>query len=285
MSTKPQKSMTDQIMDWFECNPAAKMRSGPLAKALKADATKTAEALGRLVGNGQLDRLRVIVPANERGRAAAEQWEYWLPIGGKAIAPPPAYVPPKSFRRETTAAPTEPALPQQNEFEATINRLYTTAAEREKKIAELENTVARDNELIKTLEAGHDKILAGCDEIKVDMAQKLADSDARIVELEAALAESRAEADHWAKKLADSDARVVELETALAAANSWGYGDLAGYVVATPNKPLRRAKLEKNALQLALSAARANGTAEVYAIFPAGKAVRGAEWRPKSWSR
>lgn len=239
MSTKPQKSMTDQIMDWFECNPAAKMRSGPLAKALKADATKTAEALGRLVGNGQLDRVRVTVPANERGRAAAEQWEYWLPLGGKVVAPPPPYKPAKAFRRDMPALTVKPA-------------------------------------------AGH----------AVEAPAHASDDELRRIKAELetahqALAESRAETDlvkvDMSQKLADSEARVVELETALAAANSWGYEDLAGYVVATPNKPLRRAKLEKNALQLALSAARANGIAEVYAIFPVGKAVRGAEWRPTSW--
>lgn len=249
--SKTTKPMTEQILDWFEHNPGAKMRSGPLAKALKADATKTAEALGRLTNGGQLDRVRVMVPANERGRAAAEQWEYWLPLGGKVVPAPKPYQPPKAFRRDTPAVTTTPAEP-----------LATVAAQISATEAHAPAPASVPDDELRRIKA----------------------------ELETArqeLADSRAETDlvkvDMAQKLADSDARIVELEAALAAANSWSYGELAGYVVATPNKPLRRAKLEKTALQHAMSAARANGVAEVYAIFPAGKAVRGAQWRPTSW--
>jgi len=241
--SKTPKPMTEQILDWFECNPGAKMRSGPLAKALKADATKTAEALGRLTQGGQLDRVRVTVPANERGRAAAEQWEYWLPLVGKVVPAPKPYQPPKAYRRDISAVAvsTEVIQPALVKVEAAETSPQDELASLRRELADMVNALT--------------KAQAETDQVKVDMAQKLA----------------------------DSEARVVELEAALAAEKSWGYGDLVGYVVATPNKPLRRAKLEKTALQLAMSAARANGIAEVYAIYPAGKAVRGAEWRPTSW--
>lgn len=245
--SKTQKPMTEQILDWFEHNLGAKMRSGPLAKALKADATRTADALNRLASAGQLDRVRVTVPANERGRAAAEQWEYWLPLGGKVVPAPKPYQPPKAFRRDMPAltVSTEAIKPATAEIKAD----EPPAADNEA----LERALLQYAEALKQARSETDLV-------KVDMAQKLADSEARIVELEAALAEA-------------NNRKTATLE-AIAP---------AGYVVATPNKPLRRAKLEKTAQQHAMSAARANGVAEVYAIFPAGKAVRGAEWRPTSW--
>lgn len=253
--SKTQKPMTEQILDWFEHNPGAKMRSGPLAKALKADATKTAEALGRLTDRGQLDRVRVTVPANERGRAAAAQWEYWLPLGGKVVPAPKPYQPPKAFRRDMPALTVKPGDDQPATVDTPATEAQASPATAPAPAPAPEDELRRIKAELETARQELADSRAETDLVKVDMAQKLA----------------------------DSEARVVELEAALAAANSWGYGELAGYVVATPNKPLRRAKLEKTAQQHAMSAARANGVAEVYAIFPAGKAVRGAEWRPTSW--
>lgn len=53
------------------------------------------------------------------------------------------------------------------------------------------------------------------------------------------------------------------------------------FVVKTPSKPPRFTKKHSNAHAAAMSAARQNGFAEVFALVPVGKAVRGAEWRPK----
>lgn len=53
------------------------------------------------------------------------------------------------------------------------------------------------------------------------------------------------------------------------------------FVVRTPNRPPRFTTKHKNAHAVAMSAARRHGFAEVFALVPVGKAVRGAEWRPK----
>lgn len=53
----------------------------------------------------------------------------------------------------------------------------------------------------------------------------------------------------------------------------------AGYIVARPKKPLRRINKEEVAESIALGAVRAGGSAEVFALVPHGKAVRGAEFR------
>lgn len=55
----------------------------------------------------------------------------------------------------------------------------------------------------------------------------------------------------------------------------------AQFVVRTPNRPPRFTKLHKNAHSVAMSSARQHGFAEVFALIPVGKAIRGAEWRPK----
>jgi len=53
----------------------------------------------------------------------------------------------------------------------------------------------------------------------------------------------------------------------------------AGYIVARPKKALRRFNKEEVAESIALGAVRAGGSAEVFALVPHGKAVRGAEFR------
>lgn len=53
----------------------------------------------------------------------------------------------------------------------------------------------------------------------------------------------------------------------------------AGYLVARPNKLFRRFTALHSAQAIALAAVRAGSTAEVFALHPVGKAVRGAEWK------
>lgn len=54
------------------------------------------------------------------------------------------------------------------------------------------------------------------------------------------------------------------------------------FVVRTPSKPPRFTKKQSNAHAVAMSAARQHGFAEVFALVPVGKAVRGAEWKEAS---
>ena len=55
-----------------------------------------------------------------------------------------------------------------------------------------------------------------------------------------------------------------------------------GFVVSAPKQPIRRRKNYDTAKAQALSYARNFGRGEVFAIYPAGKAVRGAEWKEPS---
>ena len=55
----------------------------------------------------------------------------------------------------------------------------------------------------------------------------------------------------------------------------------AGYLVRAPKRPLRTFSKAESARAAAMAAARnGSGRGEVFALVPAGKAVRGAEWRP-----
>lgn len=54
------------------------------------------------------------------------------------------------------------------------------------------------------------------------------------------------------------------------------------FVVKTPSKPPRFTKKHASAHATAMSAARQHGFAEVFALVPVGKAIRGAEWRDAS---
>ena len=53
------------------------------------------------------------------------------------------------------------------------------------------------------------------------------------------------------------------------------------FVVRTPSKPPRFTKKHASAHATAMSAARQHGFAEVFALVPVGKAMRGAVWSPK----
>lgn len=79
---------------------------------------------------------------------------------------------------------------------------------------------------------------------------------------------------YWIGKLTTADAEEQ--------AQPQQAGDLplpAGYLVASPNKPLRKFSKERNAMTAAAAAARQSGLAEIYAIHPHMKAVRGVEFK------
>lgn len=107
--TKP-KTLREQILDLFDRDPVAKVRSGPLAKALKADQTAVAAMLAKMAEpGGELIRCKVFVPSEQRtGGSPKEQWEYRL-AAGVAPAPVKPYVPPKAARREIQNSCATPA--------------------------------------------------------------------------------------------------------------------------------------------------------------------------------
>jgi hypothetical protein len=91
--------------------------------------------------------------------------------------------------------------------------------------------------------------------------------------------------DDMANLLGHLKAENVALKTLNASMPGFGATHLAisegPFVVRTPNRPPRFTSKHKNAHAVAMSAARRHGFAEVFALVPVGKAVRGAEWKPK----
>lgn len=86
-------------------------------------------------------------------------------------------------------------------------------------------------------------------------------------------------------KANEAQERLAELELECAdkiSTAQLGTVDPVGYVVASPNKPLRRFKKNATAQASAIVSARANGLAEVFALYPHAKAIRGVEWKPLS---
>lgn len=277
------KSATESILDWFERNPTAKARSGPLAKALKMDATRCADALARLAQPGNpLMRVKVEVGAKVRAPGAAkEQWEYWLAIGGKAPEPVKPYKAPPTYRRE----PNPRGLAQAEKNSPTFAKTESPAPQAIP--AEADETGARDKKIVKvalTANVGDTAIIK-----------------ATIEQLEGQLREAQIAAAEWQKKyetaiegraaeqheasmqLADAAKRNQQLEEALQASGKVSSTQEArhpsGYVVARPKKPLRRFSKLHSAQTIALSAVRAGDRAEVFAIYHVGKAIPCAEWR------
>jgi len=97
-------------------------------------------------------------------------------------------------------------------------------------------------------------------------SEKLEEAQARILALELAVEEGRKQIEQLESKPAKKTPETR-------------YSAITGYVVARPKKPLRRFTALANAQLTALNAVRAGSSAEVFALLPAGKAVRGAEWK------
>lgn len=106
--------------------------------------------------------------------------------------------------------------------------------------------------------------LATQDNELVEAKRRANEAQERLADLEIEAAEKISSAQ---REL--SDAILVKLEET----------DPVGYIVASLNKPLRRYKKPTTAQASAIASARAAGLAEVFAIYPYGKAVRGVEWK------
>ena len=110
------------------------------------------------------------------------------------------------------------------------------------------------------------KFIGFQDQELVEANRKLNEAQPRILALELAVEEGRKQIEQLENKPAKKTPETR-------------YSPITGYVVARPKKPLRRFTALASAQTIALSAVRAGGQAEVFALLPAGKAVRGAEWK------
>lgn len=107
----------------------------------------------------------------------------------------------------------------------------------------------------------HDALQAERDQLRADLAELAKmnnENAAKLVRVENQRAELA---------LAQSDDRLL---SALMANQ---------YLILSPKRKPQRVKSHAKAQDIALSAARAHGMAEVYALVPAGRAIRGAVWR------
>lgn len=248
---KSPENMTEKVMDWFERNPTAKTRCGPLSKALKVDAGHLATTLNNLATRGQLGRVRVKVGKDEGGNGG-EQWEYFMPTGGFIAPTPKPYQPPKAFRRDTSTSAAAPAA--------------ATAAEIEAASAE-------------------------ADAIKVDMAQKLADCTAQLQaaeqqrdahfdtaqEYKAQLDIAERAVEAWIRLAREFGCETLaELREKLNAKDNAPAITPIGYLVRVPKRKPRLLTKPETAIACAKAAAKAAGRAEVLALVPAGKARRRA---------
>lgn len=162
---------------------------------------------------------------------------------------------------------------------ATIDKHYNKADELRKRITQAEADLVKLTNIESELATW--KLIASTvgattpDELK----NHLTFQDVELVEAVARANESQ-------QKLADLeikvDAKIAETKTRLRdmeIATTLKLNPPAGYLIVTPNKPPRKFTKASSADQIAASAARASGMAEVFALYPIKKAVRGIEWK------
>lgn len=299
--SKEKLSNTDAIIDWFERNPNAKARSGPLAKALKRDSTQIAAALAYLAEKKTLGRLLVKVKDAERGVGLKEQWEYWKPLGGTVATPAKQYTPAKAVRRSDVAASlptinavaappqTETEQPKLAEEPAMLN-VQPTIACTQADLAELKhwrdicavNDWKTPDDLIKHLAELDDKLVESArEQQEISRLLDLSNSeltkslnkltDARTETAEAIQAQINAE--EFSKIHQDL---IADLKASLEKATA------GPFVVPVPGKPMIRFKKREKAEAAALSLARAGKRINVFGLIPIGKAIPGAEWRKQA---
>lgn len=104
------------------------------------------------------------------------------------------------------------------------------------------------------------------DQELVEANRKLNEAQPRILALELAVEESRKQIEALERKPAKENPE-----------RRWHA--ISGYIVVRPKKPMRRFTALASAQLTALNAVRAGSSAEVFALVPEGKAIRGAEWK------
>lgn len=174
-----------------------------------------------------------------------------------------------------------------------------------KKVADLEDDVRRHSSMLQNASTTVTRFLITTQQLVssdnkpaslADAAQQIANTIQRLrhriedLELtvdtaQQTIASMELEAEQKAREAGHHQSENVALKTLNEAMPGFGAVHQAiadgPFVVRTPSKPPRFAKKPGNAQAAAMSAARQHGFAEVFALVPVGKAIRGAEWRPK----
>lgn len=282
MKNMNNKTLPETILDWFERNPMAKARSGPLAKAIKVDATRVAQALGSLADAGKLVRCKIFVASAERTRGAPEQqWEYALPAGGTALTSakplkretavrrdqlPGATATPRSKERDPLPGATPaPAPTPIGETEQLANKPANTApSANERQTAMMEEAIGKTTPIVA-------KISIDASSAK-DFAEK---TQAELAAANTTIATLQRQAMTDQDLIQSLKQRVASLE-GQAASNDEKAGPPAatGYLVIVPKRKPRKLTKFESAQQAATIAANVAGRADVVALVPVGTARR-----------
>lgn len=272
--------LTEKILDWFENNSTARVRSAAMAKTMKEDLARTADALSSLSDNGKLIRTKTdVAPAERTKGGPLTQWEYRLPLMTEPNRVKP-YTPPTAPARRgsTVALPSLAHTPLSSSVtQAGSGDVTPAAADRSTSLASsFSGEAAAVNEPPQpnspVAEVGSDDIAESSLESLIianhkffrQVANMLGDELAPMTHLECA------------KRINDRFEMLEKESLKLRSA----YEPLTncGFMLRTPKQPHRVFISLTSAQSAALSAARQHGQGEVFALIPVGKARRGAEW-------
>ncbi|MBS1188936.1 MAG: hypothetical protein H6R10_728 [Rhodocyclaceae bacterium] len=281
------KTLREKILDWFERNLGAKARSGPLAKALKADPTQVAAALGQMAeAGGDLIRCRVTVSDAERNGGKKEQWEYALATG-KAPAAVKPWHPPMAARRDSSsgipshsgAATTQAGSGANNPgSQPSETSLATSMAE----------GLAEAPGAEQSAPAADDKVCCGAAKVMATTAgQEVTALREEIERLQAELAQERnfsemasamgrktisnleQESARLREDLANTQAAFRMMSAALDKATA----SVSGFVLRVPKRKPRFLSEKPSALKATNDAAKNAGRADLFALVKIGRAV------------
>lgn len=158
---------------------------------------------------------------------------------------------------------------------------FAEAEAAQKKVADLEDDVRRHTEAHSRLSTEISHFLTVVQQLTgIDHRPKnLAESEEQIATA-FNMMRGRVEELELAVDVAQQAVASMELAEEQAANDAVDVKDAAiGYLVRVPGKKTRICIKPDNARNAALSAARAHGRADVLALVPVGKAVKGAEWK------
>lgn len=236
-------TVKEQILDWFDCNPGSKARSGPLAKALKIGSTTCADALAKLAAEGKLSRVKTKIDEGTGQGSRPEQWEYSIPAPETVAQPrtPTPFKPlgaqPRVYRRHSPVIENAPSV-----MTGPVHAPAQTIQE-----PQPDEIPGRD---VAALPAEH---LA--DHIKARLERAESDLESMAVLETPKAPETRLGA---------------EVSPTLEAITP------VSYAVVAPKKPIQRFSARHNAAQAATAAARTVGSAEIYGMYRIARASRGA---------
>lgn len=248
-----------------------------LSKTQEASAKKIAAGIGESDAqpsvNSALNAMRTNgVVECEKRKGKGNELVYWLakPVSVTAVFTPPAH------DNEAARVREQLKLAEQQRDEH-----FAEAEAAKKKAADLEDDARRHVEAHNRLSTEVIHFLVATQQL-TGMEHKPSNLQEAEQQVSAAfnLMRGRVEELELAVDVAQQAVASMELAEEQAANDAVDVKDAAvGYLVRVPGKKTRICIKPDNARNAALSAARTYGRADVLALVPVGKAVKGAEWK------